>query len=144
MDTLEEGRPGRTWSRAGLGIVVVTACFWCGKNFKPRANGGKTQRFCRPLCRRVFDAAGRRWVAEAIAAGTLTIGMLRNDSATTRALTGIAGPPAAAPEAEGEQDALGALVDEALSVDETAALPETVGLLLQFVAALRAEKPPDA
>ena len=33
--------------------------------------GGKEQRFCRPVCRRAYDAAGRRFVAEAIACGLL-------------------------------------------------------------------------
>jgi hypothetical protein len=33
-----------------------------------------------------FDAAGRRWVAEAIAGGILTIDALRNGAAATRAL----------------------------------------------------------
>jgi len=43
--------------------MSVTKCLWCGRAFTPRATGGKAQRFCRPACRRAFDAAGRRWVA---------------------------------------------------------------------------------
>jgi len=62
------------------------ACRWCGSNFEPRRDGGKAQRFCREACRRAFDAAGRRWVAEALAAGTVTIADLRGGSAATRAL----------------------------------------------------------
>jgi hypothetical protein len=42
-------------------------CLWCGNGFTPRRDGGKRQVFCCPACRRAFDAAGRRWVAEAIA-----------------------------------------------------------------------------
>ena len=42
-------------------------CLWCGKQFTPRRDGGKRQVFCREACRRAFDAAGRRWVGEAIA-----------------------------------------------------------------------------
>jgi hypothetical protein len=42
--------------------------------------------FCRPACRRGFDAAGRRWVAEAIATGVLTAQELKNGPDTTRAL----------------------------------------------------------
>jgi len=38
-------------------------CAWCGRPFTPRCDGGKRQRFCREVCRRIFDAAGRRWVA---------------------------------------------------------------------------------
>ena len=42
--------------------------------------------FCRPPCRRGFDAAGRRWVAEAIAIGVLTVDELKNSPTATRAL----------------------------------------------------------
>jgi hypothetical protein len=62
------------------------ACLWCGRGFAPRSDGGKRQLFCRPACRRGFDAAGRRWVAEAIATGVLAVDALRNGPATTRAL----------------------------------------------------------
>lgn len=61
-------------------------CLWCGKGFTPRLDGGKRQVFCRPVCRRAFDAAGRRWVAEAIASGMLTLDSLRNGPPATRAL----------------------------------------------------------
>ena len=37
--------------------------------FLPGATGAKRQTFCRLACRRAFDAAGRRWVAEATPAG---------------------------------------------------------------------------
>ena len=59
---------------------------WCGRAFTPHATGGRAQRFCRSACRRAFDAAGRHWVAEAIAGGTLTLDSLRNAAAATRAL----------------------------------------------------------
>ena len=61
-------------------------CGWCGKGFAPRRDGGKRQVFCRPAWRRAFDAAGRRWVAEMIAAGVLTVAALRNGAAATRGL----------------------------------------------------------
>lgn len=61
-------------------------CAWCSRAFTPRATGGKPQVFCRPACRRAFDAAGRRWVAEAVAGGTLTVEDLKNGSPATRAL----------------------------------------------------------
>ena len=70
------------------------ACMWCGKGFAPRVSGGKPQMFCHEVCRRAFDAAGRRWVAEAIAAGTLTLDALRNGAVTTRALLPEAVSPA--------------------------------------------------
>jgi hypothetical protein len=66
--------------------AVVLICVWCGRAFAPRRDGGKRQVFCRPVCRRAFDAAGRRWVADAIASGMLTVDGLRNGPATTRAL----------------------------------------------------------
>ena len=46
-------------------------CIWCGRMFTPRRDGGKRQVFCRPTCRRGFDADGRRWVSDAIASGVL-------------------------------------------------------------------------
>jgi len=61
-------------------------CLWCSRGFAPRRSGGKRQVFCRPACRRAFDAAGRRWVAEAIAAGVLTLDALKNGATATRAL----------------------------------------------------------
>jgi hypothetical protein len=69
-------------------------CLWCGNDFTPRCDGGKPQVFCRPICRRNFDAAGRRWVAEAIATGTLTVEELKNHSAATRALVPATRSPA--------------------------------------------------
>jgi hypothetical protein len=69
-------------------------CLWCGRGFAPRSDGGKRQLFCRPACRRGFDAAGRRWVAEAIATGVLTVDVLRHGLAATRALVPTATSPA--------------------------------------------------
>jgi hypothetical protein len=69
-------------------------CLWCGSGFAPRSDGGKRQLFCRPACRRGFDAAGRRWVAEAIATRVLTVDALRNGPAATRALVPAAASPA--------------------------------------------------
>jgi hypothetical protein len=67
--------------------------------------------FCREVCRRAFDAAGRRWVAEAIAVGTLTVDALRNGAATRALVSGCNSPaplscrptskPAAPAESEG-------------------------------------------
>jgi hypothetical protein len=74
------------------------ACAWCGRPYTPRTTGGHAQRFCRSTCRRAFDAAGRRWVADAIAAGVLTVGTIRNGGAATRALLAGAISPAPVPE----------------------------------------------
>ena len=69
-------------------------CAWCGGAFTPRSTGGHTQRFCCPTCRRDFDAAGRRWVAEAIACGLLSLAQIRKGAAATRALlSGGISPP---------------------------------------------------
>ena len=75
-----------------------SVCCWCGKEFAPRRDGGKRQVFCRPACRRAFDGAGRRWVAEAIGAGVLTVDALKIGPAATRALV----PAATSPEPVGE------------------------------------------
>jgi hypothetical protein len=69
-------------------------CFWCGNAFTPRRDGGKRQVYCRPVCRRGFDAAGRRWVVDAIAGGKLTVAALRNVPAVTRALLPTTKSPA--------------------------------------------------
>jgi hypothetical protein len=65
--------------------VTDTICLWCGKGFTPRRDGGKRQVFCCPVCRRAFDAAGRQWVAEAIAIGVLTVQELNDGLRATRA-----------------------------------------------------------
>ncbi len=54
-------------------------CLWCGAAFEAR-NGGKRQRFCRPLCRTAFHSASRRWAERAIASGALSIADLRSES----------------------------------------------------------------
>jgi hypothetical protein len=60
-------------------------CDWCGRPFQARQSGGHPQRFCRPACRRAYEAAGRRWMAEAVVAGVLTVDMLRSGVGATRA-----------------------------------------------------------
>jgi hypothetical protein len=71
----------------------MSDCVWCGRDFTPRANGGKAQRFCRPAYRRALDAAARRFVSAALDGRMLTVFELRDR--TTRALprhTPTAGP----------------------------------------------------
>lgn len=84
------------------------ACLWCGQAFTPRRDGGKRQMFCRSPCRRGFDAAGRRWVTEAIAAGVLTVDALKNGPAAMRALAPALGFPAPGGEAPPQRIAHGA------------------------------------
>jgi hypothetical protein len=89
-------------------MTDAVSCAWCSGTFTPRTTGGHAQRFCRETCRRAFDAAGRRFVAAALADGTLTADALRNSATTARALAlGLDSPaprfpdenPAAAPAA---------------------------------------------
>jgi hypothetical protein len=98
-------------------MIEAAWCAWCGRAFIPRATGGKRQVFCRPACRRGFDAAGRRWVAEAIATGTLSLDALRNGAAATRALVAAAISPVPIPAPEAP-----AAVALAGGADETAEL----------------------
>ena len=60
------------------------SCAWCNRAFTPRVTGGYAQRFCRLDCRRAYEAAARRWVTAAVAAGTQTVDALRNGAAATR------------------------------------------------------------
>jgi len=70
--------------------MSVTKCLWCGRNFTPSTTGGHAQRFCRLPCRRAYDAAGRRFVAEAIACGLLSLDQIRNGA--PEACTLLPGP----------------------------------------------------
>jgi hypothetical protein len=88
-------------------MTTAAACAWCNRTFAPRTTGGHAQRFCRKTCRRAFDGAGRRFVAAALADGTLTVDALKNKHAETRAL--LAGAGTTAPVSEAEE-----LLDELL------------------------------
>jgi hypothetical protein len=91
-------------------------CAWCGRNFRPRTTGGHAQRFCRPPCRRAYDAAGRRWVAAALADGSLTVEALKSRYSATRALfPGAVSPPPILAPAEGPDEAV-ELLDKLASV----------------------------
>src|SRR6516162_5379279 len=46
--------------------MTTRCCLWCHAPFKPRTNGGKTQRFCRTLCRKSFYSACRAWAVQAV------------------------------------------------------------------------------
>lgn len=63
------------------------SCPWCGRDFALRTSGGRVQKFCSTRCRRALDAAGRRYIRDALTSGALTIADLRNGSVTTRALS---------------------------------------------------------
>jgi hypothetical protein len=78
--------------------MTTAICKWCGHPFKPRETGGKPQHFCRSACRRTFEAAGRRWVAAALAKGSLSLAELRDGFHPTRALHGSSAVAVAAAE----------------------------------------------
>ena len=71
----------------------LTLCAWCGRPYQERQTGGRTQRFCRPSCRRSFHAAVRAWALDAIAHGTLTLAEVTSGAAATRALVPAATSP---------------------------------------------------
>ncbi len=52
-------------------------CTWCGTDFKPRSNGGSTQRFCSKDCRQNFNTACRIWGAREYEAERVSIFELR-------------------------------------------------------------------
>jgi hypothetical protein len=64
----------------------MVKCLWCGASFVPRTDGGREQQYCRPACRRALDAAGRRYIAEGLASGAVTLDDLKSGPAATRAL----------------------------------------------------------
>jgi hypothetical protein len=73
-------------------LLMVRARFHPAHHRRPCA------RFCSPSCRRAFDAAGRRFAAEALACGLLTLDQIRDGPAATRALLpGGISPPAESP-----------------------------------------------
>lgn len=66
--------------------MMLDMCFWCSRAFTRRTTGGKPQRFCSPRCRRALDAAGRRYIRDALAGGTLTLAALQSGPGASRAL----------------------------------------------------------
>jgi hypothetical protein len=108
-------------------LTEAAACAWCSRTFTPRVTGGHAQRFCRPACRRAIDAAARRWAAKAIAAGMLTVDVLRNGAATTRALPPGAIPPTPIDEPQDEAPAASADSAAELLGDFLVALVELPG-----------------
>jgi hypothetical protein len=73
-----------------------------------------------PPCRRAFETAGRRFVAEAIASGTLTVDALKKCSAATPALLPLAMPLTPVP----EEPQKSAAIARAAGEEERAAIVE--------------------
>jgi hypothetical protein len=54
-------------------------CLWCGRRFRPRQTGGKPQRFCCAGHRSRYWGTGRKWLAQAVEAGFISLDDLRRD-----------------------------------------------------------------
>jgi hypothetical protein len=78
---------------AEAAVSEAPACFWCNRPFRARRTGGRSQRFCRPSCRRSFHAAARAWALNAIENGALTVADIRSGLPATRALLLAVGEP---------------------------------------------------
>jgi hypothetical protein len=76
----------RSQCNAETAMTRSISCAWCGRPFRTRQSGGRTQRFCHPACRRNFHAAVRRWGLDVIGSGALTIADIQSGPPTTRAL----------------------------------------------------------
>jgi hypothetical protein len=85
---------------------MTGVCLWCGQTFAPRGTGGREQHFCRRSCRRELDAAARRFVADALGLGLLTVADLKRGPAATRALAGDASAPESVPDTDPADPAL--------------------------------------
>ena len=55
---------------------------WCGKPFEPRRTGGSVRRFCSARHRTAFHTAARRWAECQVAAGRLSVAVLRAGART--------------------------------------------------------------
>src|SRR5215472_3016703 len=98
MPTTTRALPREDAHEPPRGQAGELACSWCRQGFAPRDTGGKPQRFCSERCRRAFDAGGRRWVAAALADGTLTVDELVHPGAAKLPPLADADPDAAAPQ----------------------------------------------
>jgi hypothetical protein len=54
-----------------------TICLWCAARVTLR-RGGSPRKFCSPRCRHEFHSCARRWAEAAVAAGALSIDVLKN------------------------------------------------------------------
>lgn len=69
-------------------------CPWCRASFEPRHGGGRPQKFCVPLHRRQFEAAGRAYLSSLIGAGLLSVQDLSGAPATRALATAALSPSA--------------------------------------------------
>jgi hypothetical protein len=54
-----------------------TICLWCAVPLSLR-RGGSPKKFCSTRCRHEFHSSARRWAEAAIAAGALSVNVLKN------------------------------------------------------------------
>src|ERR1700741_9659 len=63
-------------------MLGQTICLWCAAPVTLR-RGGSPRKFCCARCRHEFHSCARRWAEAAIAAGALSIDVLKNAAAYT-------------------------------------------------------------
>jgi hypothetical protein len=75
-------------------------CLWCASPVTLR-RGGSPRKFCCARCRHEFHSCARRWAEAAVAAGALSVDVLKNgDPAVYTLLRGTISPTPVAPCAE--------------------------------------------
>ena len=74
-----------------------TVCLWCAAPVTLR-RGGSPKKFCSARCRHEFHSCARRWAEAAVAAGALSVDVLKGDFAACT-LIARANPPAPVNEA---------------------------------------------
>ena len=120
-----------------IGRLTGVCCAWCDGAFQPRATGGRRQRFCGDRCRRALDRAGRRWIADALDGGMLTVADLKSGPAATRTLLPAASSPSAAPEGPPALIAAEALGNLIAYLDPEVAIHFTPALLKMTIVKAR-------
>lgn len=104
---------------------MAGSCLWCGRQFEPRKDGGKRQRFCCSDHRRAFHRAAARWMADAIETGLVSRAVLREGLSGNAALLpdslGAPRPEVGAGEAEGCRRASAASAAPEISGEERVA-----------------------
>ena len=71
-----------------------TICLWCAVPVTLRRGGSPKKKFCSTRCRHEFHSCARRWAEAAVAAGALSIDVLKNGSFTACTLLPGANSPA--------------------------------------------------
>ena len=85
-------------------MPAETICLWCAAPFTLR-RGGSPKKFCSARCRHEFHRCARRWAEAAVAAGALSVDVLKNGDPAACTLLPPAGSYETAGEAHGHQSA---------------------------------------